>query len=282
MGIVFSPYGNSKEFYEKEYTSLDAPKYLSNLGFNGYEYLENEGVHISDDACVILKENREKYNISLSVRAYDFLKLSCEDEKIREKSIAILCDTVRTAHLMGAKRVVFPLDNCAVRKRADVFSNTKNSLEKVIFYMNENNIDDVFLCPETMGLIHDLGTVKEVLDLCVTNERLMPALNVGNMYARGNGQVFLEEYFVALFDKMKKKLGKYRSENFHLYLSKVEYTHHGFRADIDFSECDDENQKFESVLKAIKKRKLTPFVVCKSPNDKEKDLSTLKSIYEKW
>ncbi len=280
MGIIFAPYGNSKKFYEKEKSSLDAPKYLSELGFNGYEYMANEGVHISDDACGILKKNAEKYKVSLSVRAYDFLSLSHEDENIRKRSVKILCDTVYTAYLLGAKRVIFPLDNCAIRARRNVFYNTKDSLEKVLFYMKENSIDNVFLCPETMGLIHDFGTVDEVLGLCLTDERLMPALNVGNIYARGMGRALGEEYFLLLFDKMKKKLGKYRGENFHMYLSKVEYTHHGFRADIDFSESDDKNQEFVSVFKAVRKRKLTPFVVCKSPHDKEKNLTELKNIYE--
>ncbi len=280
MGIIFAPYGNSKEFYKTKKSSLDAPKYVSSLGFNGYEYLCNAGVHISDDACEILKKNAKKYNVSLSVRAYDLISLSNEDDRERQKSIDILCKTVSKAYLSGAKRVVFPLDNCAVRARRDVFNATKSSLEKVLFYMKENGIDDLFLCPETMGLIHELGTVDEVIGLCLSDERIMPALNLGNIYARNQGRVFLEEDFLLMFDKMKKKLGKSRGENFHLYLSKVEYTNHGFRSDINFSECDDKNQKFESLFKTVRKRKLTPFVVCKSPEDKEKDLNTLKNICE--
>ena len=59
MGIVFAPYGNSKAFYEKFDSSLYAPMYVSSCMLDGYEYMCNEGVHISDDACIILKENAE-------------------------------------------------------------------------------------------------------------------------------------------------------------------------------------------------------------------------------
>ena len=140
MGIVFAFCGNSKAFYEKQKSSLDAPKYIKTLGFNGYEYMANQGVHISDDACGILRENAKENEITLSVRAYDFLSLSNEDENIRKKSVDILCETVRIANIMGAKRVSFPLDNCAIRKRSDVFTLTSDSLDKVSFYMKENNI----------------------------------------------------------------------------------------------------------------------------------------------
>ncbi len=280
MGIIYASYGNSKKFYETKKSSLDAPEYLKNLGFNGYEYMCNEGVHISDDACEILGKNAKENDIALSVRAYDFLSLSDEDDNLRQKSIDILCETVRIAKIMGAKRVSFPLDNCAIRKRSEVFSKTVDSLEKTALYMKENNISDIFLCPETMGLIHDLGTVDEVISLCMRNKILLPAINVGNIYARSLGEDKSEEYFLKLFDKIKKKLGKERGNSFHLYFSKVDYTHHGLKETLDFSECQDENQNFSGVVSAIKKAKVSPFIVVKSPDNKEKDLKTVFDMME--
>jgi len=281
MGIIFAPYGNSREFYETNASSLDAPLYLKKLGFNGYEYLSDEGVHISDDASLILGENAKNNGISLSVRAYKFLSLSNEDEKIRQKSIDILCDTVRIANNMNAKRVTFGLDNCAIRKRKDVFLKTLSSLEKVLFYMKENKITDVYLCPVMSGLIHNLGTEDEVISVCQTNDMLLPAVSAGDLYARSTGENFREEYFDALFLKMKKKLGEERGRSFHLYVSKAEYTHHGFREDIDFSKCIDKNQSFSGVVSSVRKNNLSPFLVVRSPNDKIKDLKTVMEMFEK-
>ena len=279
MEVIFAPFGNSSEFYEKYSSSFDAPKYINSLSLNGYEYLCNEGVHISDDGCAILKENAEKYNIALSVRAYDFLNLSSEDEKIRKKGVKILCDTVKKASLMGAKRVVFPLDNCAIRSRKSVYEHTLKSIDEVFLNLKENNTDDVFLCPETMGLIHDLGEVNEVISICKNNDMLLPCFNAGNIYARSLGKDYSFEYYKNLIEKTEKKLGSYRSKNLHFYYSKVEYTHHGYKKDLNFCDCDDENQSFFGLLKAVKYKGITPFIVCKSPDFSDKDCMMMKNHY---
>ncbi len=281
MEIKFASYGNSKKFYEKYESSLDAPRYIASLGLDGYEYLCNQGVHISDDACLILKENAIKNNIALSVRAYDFLSLSHSDEETRRKSVDILYETARAANIMGAERVVFPLDNCAIRARKDVFSNTKKSLFEALSRLKADGIENVYLCPEAMGLIHDLGTVDEVISLCLCDERILPAINAGNIYARSQGRECDTLFYEKLIDKLHKKLGAYRGDNFHLYYSKVEYTHHGFREDINFFECEDENQSCEGLFKAVKNKKITPFVVCKSPDTQDTDCVLMKEIYKR-
>ena len=61
MGIVFSPYGNSKEFYEKEYTSLDAPKYLSSLGLEGTTGFPG-GASGKELACQCRRQKRRGFN----------------------------------------------------------------------------------------------------------------------------------------------------------------------------------------------------------------------------
>ena len=43
------------------------------------------------------------------------------------------------------------------------------------------------LCPETMGKINQLGDLDEVLELCTVDERLVPCVDFGHLYARYSG-----------------------------------------------------------------------------------------------
>lgn len=280
MGIIFASYGNSRNFYQQGFkSSLEAPSYMNNIGLNGYEYLCNQGVHISIDGCMELKKNAQDNGVTLSVRGYDFLCMSNKDDKKREDNLEIICETLRTAHYLGAKRIVVPLDNCAIKSRAWVKNSSVEMMNKALSVLKSEGIDDVNICVETMGLIHDYGDFSEVVRLCKENERFIPCINAGNIYARNLGKVITTQEYEEMFDFMKKHLGEYRSKNFHLYYSKVEYTNQGFRDNVDFCEKGFENQSYKNLLDAVISKKLTPFVVVRSPNNTDTDCLEMKQYY---
>lgn len=280
MGIIFASYGNSQRFYKEGFkSSLEAPHYLKSIGLNGYEYLCNQGVHISLDGCAELKKNAENNGISLSVRGYDFLCMSDTDEIKREKNLKIICDTLRTAHLVGAKKIVLPLDNCAIKSRAWVKKSSVEMMNKALMISKSEGIDDVDIGVETMGLIHDYGDFSEVVRLCKENERFVPCINIGNIYARNLGKNITTKEYEDMFDFMKKHLGEYRAKNFHLYFSKVEYTNQGFRENMDFCDKGFENQSYKNLLDAVVSKNVTPFVVAKSPHNTDTDGLEMKKYY---
>lgn len=282
MGIIFASYGNSENFYKQGFkNSFQAPKYLKNMGLNGYEYLCNQGVHISDDGCEELKKIAKENNISLSVRGYDFILMSALSEEKKDYELNIIKETIRTAHKLGADRVVFPLDNCAVKSRAFVKKSTLKILDCALKSLKEEGICNVFVALETMGLIHDYGTFDEVLAMCRENEMLMPCINVGNLYARGLGAEIKKDDFENMFSKIKKHLGFYRGNNFHIYYSKTEFTNQGFRDNVDFCEKGYEEQSYKNLIDAVISSKITPFIAAKSPNNSDFDSLEMKKYYMK-
>lgn len=282
MGIVFASYGNSAEFYKKGYkSSFEAPKYLKNMGLNGYEYLCNQGVHISSDGCEVLKKNAEENKISLSVRGYDFLSMSDVSEEKRKENFEIIKNTMMVAYKTGAKRVVLPLDNCAIKSRAFVKKETLKMLNEVVSSLKREGISDVFIALETMGLIHDYGTFSEIVSLCRENEMFLPCINVGNLYGRNLGKETEEDEFCYMFEYMKKNLGEYRGNNFHLYYSKVEYTNQGFRDNVDFCTKGYETQNYKKLINAVVTCGVTPFIVEKSPTTSDVDTLEIKKYYMK-
>ena len=47
---------------------------------------------------------------------------------------------------------------------------------------------DIYLYPELMGLIHDLGTLDEILKMSMEDKRIIPAINFANLFARELGK----------------------------------------------------------------------------------------------
>ena len=80
--IKFGTAGNDERFYEEGYKkSEQIPEYLSKKGLDAYEYQCSRGVRISDEKAELLKQEAEKYNISLSVHSPYYISLSTQDEE---------------------------------------------------------------------------------------------------------------------------------------------------------------------------------------------------------
>lgn len=262
METVFAPFGNTEYFFENGYkSSLEMPGYLNGLGLNGYEYSLEEGIHISDDACETLNIEAKKNNISLSVYNGSFTSVS---------------ESVELAEKIGADRVVLPLGNCAATKRKDVYNaalfKMKNALSKC---------DNIYLCPEIMGLIHDLGTFEEVLKLSNEDERFLPALNFPNLFARRLGKHIDADEAFNIFKKTKNLLGEERTNKIHIYLSNVYYTNQGYKKYADFCENTENNFDYKPILKAVKKMGITPFIVCRSPYNCYIEAVEIKNFFKK-
>ena len=60
----------------------------------------------------------------------------------------------------------------------------------------------IALCPETMGKINQLGDLDEVLELCTLDERLIPCIDFGHLYARSLGADDGREAFARMLDRV--------------------------------------------------------------------------------
>lgn len=261
MSKIFAPFGLSDELYEKNCeNAFSALSYLKNIGLNGFEYDLSEGIHISSDGCKTLKDTALENGISLSFYLGGLYSISAADKKIRENGIKYLADCIKAAKSAGAKRVVIPLESCALIGRKTVFERTVYAFKRALFTAEA---DELILCPELMGKIHDFGTFDEILSVCKTDERFVPALNLANLFAREQGKAMSREYIKKLFSDTEKKLGKERADKLHIYIARAYFTNQGLKKYADFS--DDEAPKFDitPIMNELKQK--NPFIVCRSP-----------------
>ena len=188
MSARFGPAGNSDSFRQMGYKkTMDVPDYLLKLGLDHYEYQCGRGVRISEEQARAFGEKSREKGISLSVHAPYYISLSGIEEEKRLGSIEYILQTARVAKAMGAGRIVVHSGSCAKLSREAALKLSKDTLKKALQAMDAEGLGSVAVCPETMGKTGQLGTLEEVMALCQMDERLIPCIDFGHLYARSFG-----------------------------------------------------------------------------------------------
>ncbi len=278
--VYFGPSGNSESFYEQGYKhSVQMPGWLKNMGLDAYEYSCTKGVKLKTETALLLGEEAKKNNIKLSVHSPYYINLSTDDEEKRIKSIKYITDTAALANLMGADRVVVHSGACAKLSREEALLFAKKTLKMALSELDEMGLGHVHICPETMGKINQLGTLDEVLELCLLDDRLIPTIDFGHLYARTFGGLVTKEDFEEIFNKTENKLGSDRLKIFHSHFSKIEYTTPG--GEKRHTVFDDTlwGPDFKYAAEIIYKKNLSPTIICESAGTMAEDALKMKQAF---
>lgn len=277
--IIFAPGGNSDNFYnEKNKSSLQMPEYLKKIGLNGYEYQCNKGIHLSNDSAIKLGDLARENGISLSIHSQYYISLSSPELEKREKSIEYLMGCFRIAKLMGAKRIVVHTGTASKQKRVDALKLSIDTLHKTLLQARSEGYDDIFLCPETMGKVNQLGDLDEVIKVCKTDEYLIPTLDFGHLNSRTLGGIKNYSDYLDIVEKMEDKLGSDKTKIFHSHFSKIEYTPQGEKKHLTFLDKV-YGPDFEPLMEVLYKKGLTPFIVCESAGTQDIDALAMKNYF---
>ncbi len=278
--IKFGPGGNCEAFYEQGgKSSLDIPAWLKKVGLNAYEYECGRGVKISEESANRLGELARENGITLSVHAPYFTNISStEDERI-DKTIGYIMQSATAAKNMGAGRVVVHMGAAKDITRAYAMEISKKTMKRALSELDAAGLGDITLCPETMGKINQMGTLEEVLELCATDERLVPTIDYGHLNARSLGGLNTKEDFEFITDRMFKKLGEHRAKNFHVHFSKIEFTKGGEKKHVTFDNTE-YGPLFEPLAQVLFERGLTPTIICESAGTQTMDALYMKKCYD--
>ena len=253
--IKFGPAGvspNMKNLGVKK--SPDAPEILNKLGLNAFEYQCGNGVRITDAIASELKANCEKFGVFPSVHSPYFISLSSIEEEKRNKSVDYILQTAAAAKKMGAQRIVVHSGSCAKISREEALALAKDTIKKAVAALDSEGFSDIIICPETMGKINQLGTLSEVMELCLVDERLLPCIDFGHLNARTLGGIKTSE---------------------------IEYTAGGEKRHLTF---DDETfgPDFTPLAELLYKKELCPTIICESSDVMDRDALIMKKTYESF
>jgi len=279
---LFGPAGNSESFIRAGYkSSIDAPKYIHERGLTAYEYQCGRGVLLGEETAKKIGESAKEYNVELSIHAPYYMNLSNPDEERQRKTIDYVLQSAKAASLMGATRITIHSGSLMKREREEALEIAKATLKKIMTAMDENGYSGITLCPELMGCTNQLGTLDEVLELCLVDKRLIPCIDFGHYNARNFGVLKEMEDYEFIFNRMEEVLGYERVKCFHSHFSKIEYNNKS--GEIRHLTFDDETfgPEFSPIAKIIAERGYMPRFICESAGTQAEDAIKMRDEYLK-
>lgn len=280
MSALFGPAGNCDSFSKKHKSSLAAPKWISDFGLDCYEYQCGKGVKIKEDTARKLGENAKHAHIALSLHAPYFINLANPEPESIQKTIGYILSACQAATWMGANRVVIHTGALMKRSRQEALSIAKTVLPQVLAACDQQGYGHITLCPETMGKLNQLGDLDEVLELCTLDERLIPCVDFGHLYARSLGVLTGKEACIQMLDRMAQILGEERASKFHSHFSHIEFTPNGGeKCHRTFAENDGFGPDWLPLAEEIARRDWSPTFICESAGTQAEDAKAMKEQY---
>lgn len=263
-------------------SSQKAPAWLRTLGLDWYEYQCGRGVHIKMETAQTLGREAEAAGIGLSVHAPYYINLANPDEASLHKNVRYITESCMAAQWMGAQRIVIHPGSLMGRTRHQAMDTAIQSLAHIMTVYDENGYDGIILCLETMGKVNQLGTLDEVLELCSLDERLLPCIDFGHLYARTFGRTDGHAEYVAILDRMAECLGEKRASVFHSHFSHIEYTAGGGeKRHLTFADGR-YGPDWAPLAEEVVRRNWSPVFVCESAGTQSEDALEMQRIYRNF
>ena len=281
MSAKFGPAGNAMSFPYK--SSVDAPRWLQELGLDCYEYQCGKGVRVKEDTAVALGRQAQAHGIALSLHAPYFINLANPDPESQEKTVGYITSACLVADQMGATRVVIHSGALMKRTREEAMAIALPFLKEIVAVCQDQGYGHITLCPETMGKINQLGDLDEVLRLCQVHESLIPCVDFGHLYARSLGADQGAEAVERMLSRMESELGADRASRFHSHFSHIEFTPNGGeKCHRTFDDDGGYGPDWEPLAQAVARRGWSPTFICESAGTQAEDAVTMKRIYQSY
>ena len=279
MPALFGPAGNSESFTQMGYkSSLQVPEYILRMGLDCFEYRCGRGVNIGNEKAEQLGKIAKESNISLSLHAPYYISMSSVEEEKRLNSVNYILASARAINAMGGDRIIVHTGSCGKISRDKALELAKDTMKIAINALDNEGLSHIHICPETMGKVNQLGTLDEVLELCLIDERLIPCIDFGHLNSRDLGILKSLSDYENIFIAIRDKLGSDRLKSFHSHFSKIEYTSGGEKKHLTF-EDKVYGPDFEPVMELTYKYGCNPIFICESAGTQAEDAKAMKDYY---
>jgi len=275
--VKFGPAGTSEDYPGK--STLDYVPWIAEKGLTAFEYQCGKGVNVGEATARSIGAKAAEVGISMSLHAPYFINLANPDPESLVKTTGYILSACRAADWMGATRVTVHTGALMKRSREEALDIAKRSLAEVMKAVDAAHLGHIALCIETMGKINQLGDLTEVLTLCQLDERLLPCVDFGHLYARSLGALEGEEATAAMLDEILDKLGEERARRFHSHFSKIQFTPNGGeKMHLTFDQ-EEFGPDPAPLMRELARRDWGPTVICESAGTQVADSLTMMELY---
>ena len=277
--IKFGPAGNCQLFYSSGYKhTAQAAKFCKEMGLDCFEYSFGRGVSMSEDTATEIGRAFTDESVEISAHAPYFINFANPDDEATENSFNYVLNSAKFIKLFGGKRIVFHPAAQGKVSREEAVKKTAERLKILAEQIYLCGYDDLYFCPETMGKLAQIGTLKEIVEFCKIDKVFLPAVDFGHLNAREGGALKTVDDYLSRLEYMISELGYDRVKHFHVHFSKIMYGGKGEIKHLTF-EDDVYGPEFAPLATALKKLKLEPYIICESAGTQAEDAAEMKRIY---
>ena len=262
----FGPAGVPPAFRFMKATLLDVPQLLCGEGLDAFEY---EAVHWGKKPQV-KRELAERFGLEaqendvwLSLHGSYFINL-CGEKGIVEASKQRLSACATAAEWMNAHVVVFHPGFYGKKPKSEAFKLCLKAMREVVETMRALGIKNAKLGPETMGRLHQLGSLDEILNLCEMVEQTQLVIDWSHLHARDRGRFSTVDDYRKVVIDIEDRLGTEVIKNIHCHFTKIEFTENGERCHHTLEERHF-GPDFRMLAKVIAEFRLNPVIISESP-----------------
>lgn len=278
MEIKFGPAGNAQSFVDAGFkATVDAPRWLHEMGLNAYEYQCGRGVNIGEETARKIAAQAALHDIAMSLHAPYYINLSNRDEERVQKNIGYVLASCQAATWLGADRIVVHTGGVGKQSRTKAFENTKENVRDILNAVEQAGYTTT-ICLETMGKQSVIGSAEEIFELVALDDRLLPCIDFGHLNARTCGKCSTEEEFAQVLDLMENTIGTERARVFHSHFSHIEYGPKGEVRHLTFAD-EQYGPDFSPLAKLIAQRGWTPRFICESAGTQAEDAKQMMEMY---
>lgn len=278
MEIKFGPAGNAQSFADAGFkATVDAPRWLREMGLNAYEYQCGRGVNIGEETARKIAVQAALHDIAMSLHAPYYINLSNRDEERVQKNIGYVLASCQAATWLGADRIVVHTGGVGKQSRTKAFENTKENVRDILNAVEQAGYTTT-ICLEAMGKQSVIGSAEEIFELVALDDRLLPCIDFGHLNARTCGKCSTEEEFAQVLDLMENTIGTERARVFHSHFSHIEYGPKGEVRHLTFAD-EQYGPDFSPLAKLIAQRGWTPRFICESAGTQAEDAKQMMEMY---
>lgn len=278
MEIKFGPAGNAQSFADAGFkATVDAPRWLHEMGLNAYEYQCGRGVNIGEETARKIAAQAALHDIAMSLHAPYYINLSNRDEERVQKNIGYVLASCQAATWLGADRIVVHTGGVGKQSRTKAFENTKENVRDILNAVEQAGYTTT-ICLETMGKQSVIGSAEEIFELVALDDRLLPCIDFGHLNARTCGKCSTEEEFTQVLNLMENIIGTERARVFHSHFSHIEYGPKGEVRHLTFADKQ-YGPDFAPLAKLIAQRGWTPRFICESAGTQAEDAKQMMDMY---
>lgn len=246
----------------KKRSTLEGVRVAAELGLDAMEIEFVRGVRMRAEVAEQVREVAREVDVVLTVHAPYYVNLFSSDPAKVEASVRRVLDAARVGYRAGAWSVVFHPGYYGKLSSEEAVAGLREWLKKITGTLLDEGVD-IWVRPEVMGGLAEVGALEEVLEAVAGVENAAPCIDFAHLYARSLGKINGYEEFRWVLGAVEDRLGSDYLRAMHIHVSGMEYGPRGERRHLNFDESE---LDWQNLVRVLKEFGVKGVIICESPN----------------